>query len=259
MEIAVRIVTAFIAIALLPATAQVTQQAPPPSEATNALTASINAMGNVPQDSVATGTVTITSGSKTESGTIRITTRGLKESREEIDLPSGKQQSVYSNGQASENLNGGKLEKSAELAATAQSAIFPLPLMASKFAAADGSFTLVGTETVSGIQTKHLRIANTYLSRPKSPHLAAFSEMNVWIDSATNLPIKITYQRRTCAGACAALDIELRFSDYRNIKGILYPFHIQKLVNGVLWADIRIQDVQFNTALTSADFQPEAL
>ena len=75
------------------------------TQAVAAVTYAIAAMGGLPpSDSVATGTVHLAAGSKTEDGTIRIATRGLKQSSEQIQTPSGTQTFLYDDSFASENL-----------------------------------------------------------------------------------------------------------------------------------------------------------
>src|SRR5260370_32949205 len=64
----------------------------------------IRVMGSsVPGDSTATGSVTITAGSNTESGTIKILTRGSSQSLEQITTSTGATQAVYSNGVANDS------------------------------------------------------------------------------------------------------------------------------------------------------------
>jgi hypothetical protein len=41
---------------------------------------------------------------------------------------------------------------------------------------------------------------------------------------------------------------------YQNLGGLLYPFSIQKSLNGSPWINITISNVTFNTGLTGANF-----
>jgi hypothetical protein len=50
------------------------------------------------------------------------------------------------------------------------------------------------------------------------------------------------------------IPIEVFFSDYRNVGGVLYPFSIRKSLNGTPWTTIAIAQVQVNTGLKASDF-----
>src|SRR5712692_6053658 len=87
------------------------------------------AMGaTVPSDSVATGNVTLFAGSKTENGTIRILTRGLEQSAEQIQTPDANRSIVYSQGLANRVDSSGTTPFTLELAASSQTPCFPFVL-----------------------------------------------------------------------------------------------------------------------------------
>src|SRR5215472_8562827 len=80
-----------------------TQSSQRDPQAVAAVTQSISVMGRVPPaDSAATGTVTITAGSLTETGTVRILTRGADQTSEEIQTSQPLRKVIYSHGMASE-------------------------------------------------------------------------------------------------------------------------------------------------------------
>jgi len=88
-----------------PASAQAVFQRDP--QAVAAFQQSIAAMGgNVPTDSTATGTVTITAGGATDQGTIRFRTRGTGQTLEEVQTSSGTRTNIFSNDEASETFAG---------------------------------------------------------------------------------------------------------------------------------------------------------
>ena len=67
----------------------------------------VGTMGGVlPQDSLATGTVTLMEGSTTEMGAIRILTRGFDQNREEIQTPESRRVVVHSRERAKEQKGG---------------------------------------------------------------------------------------------------------------------------------------------------------
>jgi hypothetical protein len=108
-------------------------------QAAAALQRSLTAMGpRLPSDSVASGLVIIVAGSQTQSGSVRILTRGVDQSFEEITTPLGIRQSVFSRGAAASATEGAQLNQlPIELALSSQSPDFPLPLLANIVSSAD--------------------------------------------------------------------------------------------------------------------------
>ena len=236
-------------------------QSPPPRDprALVLLQQSLAAMGGVvPADSVATGTVTITAGSKTDTGTIRILTRGLSQSVEEFDLPDGKWSDIFSGGLGAHKAADKLEEQSLEWACSAQSASFPLVLISSFLNNPDSAFEYVGLEESGGAKLHHIRITNTFASNAKLKHLSEFSIRDLWLDAASGLPRRLSYERRAAGGAEPRIPMEVRYSDFRTVAGILYPFRIEKDFNGTPWATIKVSSVTFSTSLTDLVFAVRA-
>src|SRR5216684_2271312 len=90
-------------------------------QAVTVLGQALAAMGNMlPADSVATGTITIVEGARTQEGTIRIATRGQDQSVEHITTPNEERVVVYSHLAATETRGGKTKASSLELAASSQ-------------------------------------------------------------------------------------------------------------------------------------------
>jgi hypothetical protein len=218
----------------------------------------VAAMGNtLPADSVATGTVTLVEGSRTEEGTIRIATRGADQTSEDITLPSGQRVVVYSNGDAKEITGSQSANPPLQLIVTDQCPDFPLPLILSTLNNPDEAFQYIGAETLNETSVQHIRLWNTFSSKPRLQKLAAFSVRDIWLDTTSGLPLKLAYSRRAGGGAVPAIPIAVSFSQYTNVNGVLYPFQVNKSYNGTPWQTISIQSVSFNTGLTDAHFVVE--
>ncbi len=248
----------FLASSLLsvPAPAQQPPQRNP--QAVALVQQAVTVMGGVaPADSVATGTIDLVAGSKAETGTIRILTRGVDQTAEEIVTPDGTRQVVYSREQAREAEGNSAKPLQLELVVTSQSACFPLPLLAAALNHPDTAFEYLGQETLDGLAVHHIRFWNTFSSNPKLRHLAEFSVKDLWIDAASGLPHKLSFDRRAAGGAEPRIPVEVFFSDYRNVSGVLYPFRMEKHFNGTPWATITINNVQLNAGLTDAAFPVE--
>lgn len=228
------------------------------STAVNSLAAAITQLGGIPpRDSTATATIAVTSGGSSQQGSIEITTRGMNQTSEDITLPNGSQKLVYSLGASNDKRVGakpGEDQNSFELSLSAQSPMFPLPWLADRFADTDVAIVSLGNEVLKGVAVMHLQLTNTFNSTPNQKHYSSFTTADVWLDAKTNLPAKISYERRSAGGPVAPIPISYEYSDYRNIQGVLYPFQIRKSVNGTLWGVITVQSVQFNTGVADAAF-----
>jgi hypothetical protein len=91
---------------LIPIATMGLQLEPPPiasrnTQALGALRQAVLAMGgSAPVDSTATGSIVITAGGRTESGTYTLMTRGVSQSSERIVSPSTNETRIYSDGRA---------------------------------------------------------------------------------------------------------------------------------------------------------------
>jgi hypothetical protein len=233
------------------------QQAPVrDGQAVQVLGRSLVAMGHlVPSDSTATGTVVVVAGSTTDSGTIRVLTRGLNQSAEQIQTPVWTRAVRYSQGLASEADGTSTTFLQQELVVTSQCVEFPLQLVAAALNDPDISFQYVGMESLDGSPAQRVRFSNTFSSRPRLQRVSEFSVKDIWIDAISALPRKLSFNRRAASGPVPAIPVEVYFSDYRNAGGVLYPFSITKLMNGSPHTTIIIENVAFNTGLTDADFE----
>jgi hypothetical protein len=81
---------------------------------------------------------------------------------------------------------------------------------------------------------------------------------NIWLDSATGLPQKISVVRQDATGpAVPRFLLDYYFSNYQIVSGTYYPFQINISLNGTPWTTITISGVKFNTGLSESDFPVE--
>src|SRR5215469_6512475 len=99
------------------------------SQTLTSLQAVAQNMGVVPSDATLNGSITLTAGALTESGTITISTKGTSESLEQISSTHTNQTVVYSNGSPSVLANQTTQVQSMEKSQSSQSVIFPLPIL----------------------------------------------------------------------------------------------------------------------------------
>jgi len=231
---------------------------PQDSQALSVLKQSVVAMGAVvPGDSSATGTVTITAGSDSEQGNITIQTRGSSQTLEQVSTASGTKKAVYSNGVANDTdhlATQSKTMYSAELAASSQGALFPLPLFSVILSSPESAYQYVGLESIEGTDCHHIRVWQTFASQADFAYLAPFSVRDIWINSATNLPAKMAYSLHAGTGAEPSTSVEISYSKFQQTGGIQYPFAIAKSLNGTPWLTITVSSVSFNTGLSDSTF-----
>ncbi len=207
-----------------------------------------------PTDSAASGPITIVAGGETQTGTVRILTRGTDQFAEFMQTDKGSRSWVVSGLGAREQQGTSTKNLSVEGALSGLAPFYPLPLLAGALANPDSAFALIGQEPLDGTLAYHVRLWNTLASNAEFQNLAAFSVKDVWLDAATGLPRRLACERRDAGGAAERARLAVSYADYRNIGGVLYAFRIEKSLNGTPWQTIAIQSVAFNTGLTDADF-----
>jgi hypothetical protein len=248
----VSLVTLLVA---LPALAQSSPQPPfqRDSQAIAILAQAFKALGGtVPPDSLASGTFARISGSTSDTGSIQIMTRGYSQTAEKITAGGTTTSVVYSQGYSGQKNGSGTSRFSLERSLSSDSAMFPLITIAAAQDPTSGA-QFVGNETVNGTAAYHLRIWRN-LADQNFSGLSAFAIKDIWINSASSLPLEVTFDMRDADGSAPHIPVALFFSDYRSTSGIMYPFQISKSLNGTPYLAIAISNVAFNTGLTDLDF-----
>jgi hypothetical protein len=241
---------------LIPFSARSQQAVIQNSQAVALLQSTLAAMGgSVPGDSVATGTVSVTLGSLSETGTVRISTRGIDESMEQFTTPSRQRTVIFSKGLGNENIGSKVQTLHMERSVTSQSPLFPLPIVSGLLSNPDVSLQYVGVESLNNASVLHVRAWNTFASKPTWQNLAPFTNTDIWLDASSKLIVKISFLQQDKGGnATQGIPIDVHYSDYQNASGILYPMSIDESLNGTPWMQIQIDSVVLNTGLTDANF-----
>lgn len=237
---------------------QATQTVTRDAQALAILQQAVSAMGTPPTDSLATGEVTVTAGSSTETGSIEILTRGVEQTLERRITPSATSEFVYSAGLASASDGQTRKGSSLEWAQTAQSTVFPLPLLAGGLQNPDIAFAYVGQDTVEGTLASHIQFWNTFASNPQRQALASLPRRDVWISTTTGLPLRISFTEQDGRGwTVPKTRIETTYEKYQAVSGVMYPLLIDETLNGSQWLTITITNVALNTGLSDSNFPLE--
>jgi hypothetical protein len=203
-------------------------------------------------------------GSDDETGaaTIKVTSAG--DSRMDLSLPSGPRGEIQLTATDPLNPAGSWSGRDSSRHAVAShnlytdsSWFFPAFVVGRMLASQDFVVSHVGQESRNGQSLIHVATSRRFPD--PSPRVAALlqhlSRMEVYLDSATLLPVALAFNTHPDNDAGRDIPVEIRFSDYRLESGIRVPFHVQKFVNNGLVLDLQFESAAFNTGLSASDFE----
>ncbi|HXX20147.1 MAG TPA: hypothetical protein VEJ46_12155 [Candidatus Acidoferrum sp.] len=219
-------------------------------------------------DATLTGTITISFGTATQSGTLTVVTTASGQGQLTLNLPLGTTTEVRSL-----TANGPTLAEAASdgvfHSVNTQSALAPHPavffpafLLGSGLSSPQYSVSYVGQETRYGTTVKHLVM---WLAQ-SNPYVAVGQQRSgqhdIYIDVNSGLVRGITFtahpydasnpDKQFVSNRVASYDNleEVTFSDFRSVNNSIVPFQIQTslyLQNGTLASSIQFSQVSLNT------------
>jgi hypothetical protein len=214
--------------------------------------------GNAISDVTITGNVTWSGGPTPETGTAALLASGTGESRMSLALPSGTRTEIRD---ASTGVAQGKWiaqSGASGLFASqncATDAVWFFPALGSLAAGPGVVLVYVGQETRNGVAVQHIQ---SYVYQPNpdgaSPSPQELSTIDFYLDPITLLPLAINFNVHPDNNAGTNLPVEVDFSDYQVLNGVLVPTHIQRSLQGNLLVDITISGASFNIGLPLSDF-----
>lgn len=98
--------------------------------------------------------------------------------------------------------------------------------------------TLVGTEDVNGKKAFHLKVTRKGLPATE-----------VFIDTTTYLDVKSVNE------VPGSGTMELAFSDYRSVDGMMVPFTVRNSAAGMMLGELKVDKVEFNVSLPADTFK----
>ena len=218
--------------------------------------------GNVITDATLSGSATRIAGSDQESGEAVLQAKGTQESKIALTLSDSTYTEVR-------NFQAGAPEGSY---AGSDSVVYPLaqhncfispawflpPLSTIASAIGDPTtdISYIGQGTWDGVAIQHLKIWSS-VSSPDVASVQAIAHLSttdIYLDFTTNLPVAMTFTTHPAENASVDIPIEIRFSNYQQMSGILLPMHIQKFLNGSLSIDMNLSSVSINSGLPDSIF-----
>jgi hypothetical protein len=200
-------------------------------------------------DVTLTGNATRTVGSDVGSGPANFYAKGLYESRLDLNLNTGTRSEIRnsSNGPQGEWLGSDGTPYPYSSFNCLTDPVWFFPIFSSLASANDPNQTLtyIGLETLNGESVQHLH------SVWSGQQLTA---MDFYLDAATFLPVAINFSAHPDNDPVTNTAMQILFSDYQNVNGVLVPYHIQELLNGTLLLDFTATSSIVNSGLLDSLF-----
>ncbi len=225
------------------------------SQATRALTGD-NEVGDI----TLTARVIRIAGPDLETGRAVLKARTSGESRIDLSFASGERSDIQSD---KGDPQGAWIDREGKSKAIAphnrwtDTAWFsPAVLLSSLASRAEKGVVYAGREDRNGQQVEHLLIWRQ-LSRGSEASrgiVQRLSQVELFLAADSLLPTALTFSLHPDDDSNLDISVEIRFSDYRQVSGVLVPFRIQKYVNGGLVQDFFIDAVAVNSRPPDSDF-----
>jgi hypothetical protein len=133
-------------------------------------------------------------------------------------------------------------------------AVWFFPVLGSLAAGPNVVLSYVGPTTWNGESVQHIQSHYqpnqfTFALSPQQ-----LSTMDFYLDATTFRPAAVTFNAHPDNNAATNLLVEVDFSNYQTVSGVVVPTHIQKYQQGHLMVDIVVTGASFNTGLPLSTF-----
>jgi hypothetical protein len=217
--------------------------------------------GLIVSDVTLQGTARRVAGSDDETGTAVLKALATGEARIDLGLPSGPRSEIRSSstdGPAGvwSAADGAKHPIALHNLWIDSAWFFPALTFARLTNSPSYSLSYVGQETRNGQTVVHLSASQTIPARSAklSTLIQHLSQMDVFLDSASLLPVAVSFNVHPDEDAGLNIPVEIHFSGFRLVNGAQVPFRVQKYLNNSLLLDLQFQSVALNTDLTPSAF-----
>jgi hypothetical protein len=262
-----RILSLFAALILSFPNVAAPQQATTPASANSAqvtalLSQSAAALtgGVTLTDVTLSGTARRIAGSDDETGTVTVKALAGTGTRIDLSLPSGSRSEIRNTSSVpavgSWSGPGGVSYPISNHNLFTDPGWFPAFTLASLLSAPNAVIAYVGPETRDGQSVIHLTASQQFsaLSANAASLVQHLTQTEIFLDPNTNLPVAIAFNIHPDNNALLDIPIEIRFSDYRSVRGAQVPFHVQKLLKNSLVLDLQFQTATLNSGLSATAF-----
>jgi hypothetical protein len=218
-------------------------------------------------DATLTGTATRTYGSDVQTGSVTLQALGGTAGRISLELSDGSQSEIINQLQGAPAGQWAGPDGTVHAMATHDCwvpANWFFPPLALAEALNDPSVAVadVGQETSNGEAVEHLRFWRVVASHASTPQpialITQLSAVDVYLDAANALPVALDFNIHPESNAGVDLQVEIRFSNYQQVSGLLLPMHLGKFVDGSEVLDLNLAGVSLNTGLLPSEFAVSA-
>lgn len=251
----------FLSVSALEAQAQ----APRDPRAVSLLSAAVSALasGQNITDVTLTGTVTLTAGSDVETGTATLQALGGVAGRIQMTLTDGPRSEVINQSQGAlagqwSGPDGSRHAMAQHNALVPAAWFFPALALAEALNDPSVQLAYVGQEIKDSVAVQHIRfwrVIPTGLSSGAAIQLFEhLTSADVYLAAASSLPVALDFNFHPDQNELLDIPVEIQYSNYQKINGILLPAHIQKFINNSLQLDLNITGAAINSGIPGSDF-----
>jgi hypothetical protein len=227
------------------------------AQSTNALTGSVAV-----NDVTLTGTVERIAGSTDESGTVTLKALTTGEASLAITLPSGTLTEVHSsmaNGPAGNWISADATVHQIPMHNGWTDAGWFFPAFSSAFTSNQSlQIAYIGQEIVDGVSVQHVRLNRIVpgdASGKTNSLVLHLSQTELYLDANSFLPIGVKYNIHPDNNAAIDIPVEIKYSNFKSVGGVMIPFHIQEFIQNSLHLDIQLTNTAVNSGLSASQFQ----
>ena len=216
------------------------QQVTTPQQAFQSAIASLNS-GNVGALQLS-GTIEAPSGENSDTGTFsgQCSISGTSQLQMQLSSGTRTENRLTTAGAASGNWvdEQGRTHAMALQNVQTPAAWFCPQITLSSILESSGSMTIlfVGSETKNGIAALHYLVAPPSLSSTSgaSSSLSAIAQTDIYLNATTLQPVAFDFNAHPDNNALVNIPVEIQFSNYVNLGGVLVPGTVSKYMNGSL-------------------------
>lgn len=203
------------------------------------------------------GTATYAAGSDIETGTVTLLASGNLASRMNLSLANG-QRTEIRNGAQGDWIGPDGVEHSMATHNCWPDADWFYPGLSFQALNSDPGLGMsyIGLETKNGLAVQHIRLFRVVPSSSgvPQPTVLALSTEDVYLDASSYLPLFLDFNIHPDNAFNRDFSVEVAFSSYQNMSGIMLPLRVQKYLNGGLILDLTIASASVNSGLPGSDF-----
>jgi hypothetical protein len=201
-------------------------------------------------DVTVSANVTRTAGSDVQTGSGTLYGKGQNESRLNLELSNGQRTEIRNYTGASpqgEWIGADGTPNSFSQFNCLTDAVWFFPTLSSLASATDPNQNLSysGLETLNGVAVQHLH--SVWFGQQ-------ISQIDFYLDATTLLPVSINLNVHPDDDSSVNIPVQVQFSNYEDVNGVLVPYHIQQFINGSLLLDFSATGATINSGLSDSLF-----